>query len=62
VTDTLGGVDQREEPDTMASATDEERAQARAEFRRKLAAAEARMTPEKRDRVRAAFGLDSRAA
>ena len=55
-------MEQREEPDTMAAATDEERARARAEFRRKLADAEARMTPEKRDRVRAAFGLDSRAA
>ena len=42
--------------------TDEERAEARAEFRRKLAQAEARMTPEKRDEVRAALGLDTRAA
>ena len=55
-------MEQWEEPDTMASATEEERARAREEFRRKLADAEARMTPEKRDRVRAAFGLDSRAA
>jgi hypothetical protein len=46
----------------MASATEEERTRARVEFRRKLADAEARMTPETRDRVRAAFGLDSRAA
>jgi hypothetical protein len=60
VVDRLDGVEQREEPETRA--TDEERARAREEFRRKLAAAEARMTPEKRDRVRAAFGLDSRAA
>jgi hypothetical protein len=37
-------------------------AQARAEFRRKLAEAEARMTSEKRDKVRAAFGLGTRAA
>jgi F0F1-type ATP synthase membrane subunit b/b' len=51
---------QREEPDTLAK--DEERAEARAEFRRKLAEAEAQMTPEKRDKVRAAFGLDTRAA
>jgi hypothetical protein len=62
VTGRLVDVEQREEPDTMASATEEERARAREEFRRKLAAAEERMTPEKRDRVRAAFGLDSRAA
>jgi len=55
-------MEQREEPVTMATATDEERAEARAEFRRKLAAAEARMTPEKRDRVRAALGLESQAA
>ena len=55
-------MEQREEPVTMTEATDEERAQARAEFRRKLAEAEARMTPEKRDQIRAAFGLDTRAA
>jgi hypothetical protein len=53
-------MEQREEPVTVDPATDEERVEARAEFRRKLAAAGARMTPEKRDRVRAAFGLDSR--
>jgi hypothetical protein len=57
-----GGMEQREEPVTMATATDEQRAQAREEFRRKLAEAEARMTPEKRDKVREAFGLDTRAA
>lgn len=58
----LGAMEQREEPVAMAEATDEERAQARAEFRRKLAEAESRMTPEKRDKVRAALGLDTRAA
>ena len=55
-------MERREEPDTVATATDEERARAREEFRQKLAAAEERMTLEKRDRVRAAFGLGSRAA
>jgi hypothetical protein len=53
---------QRAERGAMDTATDEERAQAREDFRRKLAEAEARMTPEKRDEVRAAFGLDTRAA
>jgi hypothetical protein len=53
-------MEQRQEPATTA--TDEERAEARAQFRRKLAAAEARMTPEKRAEVRAALGLDTRAA
>jgi len=53
-------MDQRQEP--VTAATDEERAKARAQFRRKLAAAEAQMTPEKRARVRAVLGLDNRAA
>lgn len=55
-------MEQREEPVTMTTATDEERADARARFRRKLAEAEARMTPEKRAKVRTAFGLDTDAA
>lgn len=55
-------MEQREEPVVVTEATEEERADARAAFRRKLAAAEARMTPEKRDKVRAALGLDSQAA
>jgi hypothetical protein len=55
-------MERREEPVTTTEATEQERAEARAAFRRKLAAAEARMTPEKRDKVRAALGLDSRAA
>lgn len=54
--------EQREQPVTMTTATDEERAEARARFRQKLATAEARMTPEKRAAVRAAFGLDASAA
>jgi hypothetical protein len=48
-------MEQRQEP--TPTATDEERAQARALFRRRLAAAEARMTPEKRDKARVALGL-----
>ena len=43
----------------MTTATEEERAEARFRFRRKLAAAESKMTPEKRAAVRAAFGLDA---
>jgi hypothetical protein len=46
----------------VTTATDEERAEARARFRHKLAGAEERMTPEKRAEVRAAFGLDESAA
>jgi len=46
----------------MTTATDQERADARARFRRKLAAAGAKMTPEKRAAVRAALGLDTSAA
>jgi hypothetical protein len=42
----------------MATATDEERRQARERFRRKLAEAEARMTEEKRAKLRAALGFD----
>ena len=45
----------QEQPATEA--TDQERQEARARFRRKLAAAEARMTPEKRAKARAVFGL-----
>jgi hypothetical protein len=55
-------MEQREEPAVVGTATEEERAQARARFRRKLAEAEARMTPEKRAEVRAALGLDAPAA
>lgn len=40
--------ERRNDPVTVVTATDEERAQARARFRQKLAEAEARMTPEKR--------------
>jgi hypothetical protein len=53
---------QRETPVSPVVATDEERAEARARFRRKLAEAEAQMTPEKRAAVRAALGMDSSAA
>jgi hypothetical protein len=55
-------MEQQEEPAVMSTATEEERAQARARFRRKLAVAEARMTPERRAEVRAALGLDASAA
>jgi hypothetical protein len=55
-------MEQREKPVTMTTATEQERAAARARFRRKLAAAEARMTPEKRAAVRTALGLDTSAA
>ncbi len=55
-------MEQREEPAVNTSATDEERAAARERFRAKLADAEARMTPEKRAKVRAAFGLGADAA
>ena len=50
---------QREQPAWPINATEEERAEARARFRRKLAEAEARMTPEKRAEVRAALGMDA---
>jgi hypothetical protein len=54
---------QREEqPVTVATATDEERAQARERFRRKLTEIEARMTPAKRAKLRAALGFDVPAA
>ena len=59
---TLGRMEQREEQAAVSTATDEERAEARARFRRKLADAEERMTPEKRAEVRAALGLDASAA
>jgi hypothetical protein len=55
-------MEQREEHGVVGTATDEERAEARARFRRKLAEAEERMTPEKRAEVRAALGLDASAA
>jgi hypothetical protein len=51
---------ERKEPATTD--VDAERAAVRARFRRKLAAAEARMTPEKRAKVREIFGLNSSAA
>lgn len=54
--------ERREQPVTVVTATDEERAQARERFRRKLAEAEARMTPEKRAKALAIFGLDSSTA
>jgi hypothetical protein len=55
-------MEQREKPVWPVTATEEERAEARARFRRKLAEAEARMTPEKRAKALAVFGLDSSAA
>jgi hypothetical protein len=59
---TLEGMGQREKPVVEGTATEQERAEARDRFRRKLAEAEARMTPEKRAEVRAALGLDASAA
>ena len=53
---------QREKPVWPVTATEEERVEARVRFRRKLAEAEARMTPEKRAKALAVFGLDSSAA
>ena len=55
-------MEQRDEPVATTTASDEERAEARARFRRKLADAESNMTPEKRAAVRAALGMDSSAA
>jgi hypothetical protein len=46
----------------VATATDEERARARERFRRRLVDAEARMTPEKRAKTLAIFGLDASTA
>jgi len=54
-------MEQRPEPTTVV-ATEDERAQARRRFRRKLAAAQSRMTPEKWAELRTALGLDSNAA
>jgi hypothetical protein len=57
------GMDQRRErPVPVVTATDEERAQARERFRRNLSEAESRMTPEKRDKALAIFGLDASTA
>jgi hypothetical protein len=53
---------ERRQEQPVTTATDEERAQARERFRRKLAEAEARATPEKRAKLRAALGLDAPAA
>jgi hypothetical protein len=54
-------MEQRQEQ-PVGEATDEERQEARARFRRKLAVAEARMTPEKRVKARSVFGLPASAA
>jgi hypothetical protein len=48
-----------EQPVPAGAPTEEERAEARERFRRKLADAEARMTPEKRTKLRSELGLDS---
>jgi hypothetical protein len=48
-----------EHPGPAGAPTEEERAEARERFRRKLAEAEAQMTPERRTRLRAELGLDS---
>jgi hypothetical protein len=55
-------MEQREERVVLGTANDEERAEARVRFRRKLAEAEDRMTPEKRAELRVALGLDTEAA
>jgi hypothetical protein len=52
----------REHPAAVVTATDEERTRARERFRRKLAEAERRATPEKRAKLRAALGFDTSAA
>jgi hypothetical protein len=51
--------ERREQPVTVVTATEQERAQARERFRRKLAEAERRATPEKRAELRARLGFDS---
>ena len=54
--------ERREHPVTVVTATDEERAQARERFRRNLSEAESRMTPDKRAKALAIFGLDASTA
>ncbi|GAA0930268.1 hypothetical protein Vau01_117150 [Virgisporangium aurantiacum] len=57
------GMDERpEHPVTMVTATDEERALAREHFRRNVSEAESRMTPEKRAKALAIFGIDASTA
>ncbi|WP_204012283.1 hypothetical protein [Virgisporangium aurantiacum] len=51
-----------EHPVTMVTATDEERALAREHFRRNVSEAESRMTPEKRAKALAIFGIDASTA
>jgi hypothetical protein len=52
-------MEERERPVAADAPTEEERAEARERFRRKLAEAEARMTPEKRTKLRSELGLES---
>jgi hypothetical protein len=53
-------MDERAEQSVTAGVpTEEERAEARERFRRKRAEAEAKMTPEKRTKLRSELGLDS---
>ena len=47
-----------EHPVAAGAPTEEERAEARERFRRKLAEAQVRMTPEKRTKLRSELGLD----
>jgi hypothetical protein len=54
-------MEQRQEQ-PVHEATDEERREARARFRQKLAAAEARMTPEKWAELRRKLGFPATAA
>ena len=55
----MGMDERREHPVTVVAATEEERASARERFRRNLSEAESRMTPEKRAKALAIFGLDA---
>jgi len=48
-----------EQPVPAGTPTDEERVEARERFRRKLAEAQERMTPEKRTKLRSELGLEN---
>jgi hypothetical protein len=48
-----------EHPGPAGPPSEEERAEARERFRRKLAEAEAQMTPERRTRLRVELGLET---
>jgi hypothetical protein len=52
-------MEERAEHPAADAPTEEERAEARERFRRKLAEAQARMTPEKRTKLRSELGLEN---